>query len=45
MRVRLEPGTEAENSSLGTPGAAGPPAVVGVLGHDLWPDRTWAASD
>src|SRR2546423_10197098 len=27
------------------PGAAGPPVVVGVLGHDLWLDRTWAASD
>src|SRR5258706_2585422 len=29
----------------GTPGAAGPPVVVGILGHDLWLDRTWAASD
>jgi hypothetical protein len=27
------------------PGAAGPPVVVGVLGHDLWLDRTWAAFD
>src|SRR6266571_4686054 len=32
-------------SRRGAAGAAGPLAVVGVLGHDLWPDRTWAASD
>src|SRR5215472_11930198 len=29
----------------GAPGAAGPPALVGVLGDDFWPDRTWTASD
>ncbi len=30
---------------LNSPGAAGPPAVGSILGHALWPDRTWAASD
>src|SRR6266700_2037014 len=29
-------------SRPGAAGAAGPPAVGSVLGHALWPDRTWA---
>src|SRR6266571_8323120 len=32
-------------SRPGAAGAAGPPAVGSVLGHALWPDRPWAASD